>query len=134
MESMQDWQSLIVKAMSYTDLHGMARAATLMGMAQSDLWKKCASEAKRLHGKEINEAVVGLKKAWNMAVEPSNAAIKDVVAKVLQSHDIYPYPELLATILGSNPYQIRGQLPTYVETGGTTVEASTSPEVPEAPK
>ena len=108
---MLDLDKIVVQALGYTDMHGMARAATLLKLAADDIWTKCAADAKKKYGKEINEAVKGLRSPWNSGIEVSCAAVKDVVAKVLISHDCYPYPELLDRLLGGNPFQIRSLIP-----------------------
>ena len=112
METPQDWNRIVVQALGYTDLHGMARAATLLKLATSDIWKKCGAEARRLYGKEIKESLIGLRKHWNQGVEVSGAAIKDAIAKVLIDHQVYPWPELIHLLSeGKNPYQTRSLIP-----------------------
>lgn len=115
-----DIHKLLIEAMGYTDVKGMARAATLMGMAQENLWVKCINEAKKLYGAEIKAAVAALRPGASVSAEISNAAVEDAVRKVLQQHDIYPYPEIIAGVLGSNPYQIRNTIPDFVSKADPT--------------
>jgi hypothetical protein len=110
----KDWQQLVVKAFGYTDICGQMRAAELLGAAKDAMWNKCIAEVKKEHGKEIKAAIEGLRAPWNPEVPASNKAYFDVVAKVLQAHDIYPWPSLISGILGHNPFQDRWTIPDYV--------------------
>ena len=111
---MQDWKGVLVNAMAYNDPAAQARAATLMKLAADSIFKELAEELRTKHGKEIKAALHGLRKAQNPTADISNAGYEDVVRKVLIAHDMYPYPELVHGILGSNPYQTKWVIPDYV--------------------
>jgi len=107
-------KGLVMRAFAYQDKNDQLRAAFLMGVATEKLWKSAAAEMKKKHWAEIKAGLVALRKPWNGEIDPSHAAVKDIVCKVLQKHGVYPYPELVHGILGHNPFQTAGIIPDYV--------------------
>lgn len=85
--------NLVVQAMSYTDIPGQLRAINLLGACTKAQWASVVKAVHKKHGKDIDEGISRLAK-WG-EVKPSTAAVKDVIAKTLQSNDIAPYPELI---------------------------------------
>ena len=118
----KDWGKIVVSAMGYEDLHGKMRAATLMQSAQKQFWKEAAREVKNEYKQEIEAAFLTMKGPWNPTITPASDACRDQVRKVLQSHEIYPYPDLVAAILGDNPYHEHWTIPDYVGEKGKTTD------------
>ena len=97
-------RQMIIQAMGYTDLAGQVRASFLLGQAGDKLWKSAVAQIKKRHGKDMKDRVANLVK-WG-TVEPSPAAVKDVIAKVLIENGISAYPNLIEALY-SNPFQDR---------------------------
>jgi hypothetical protein len=85
--------NLVVKAMSYEDIPGQLRAINLLGACTKAKWASVVKAVHKKHNKCIDEGIGRLSK-WG-EVKPSAAAVKDVIAKILQSDNIPPYPELI---------------------------------------
>jgi hypothetical protein len=113
-----DARNMVIEAMGYKDLNGQLRACCLLGMAQDKMWKSAAQQVKKKLEKEMKERVKALTK-WG-TVKPSQAAVLDVIEKVLMENGITAYPNLVRAIF-ANPfaemtgYQTRGNGP---DTGG----------------
>lgn len=97
-------QIAVAASTGYTDVEATARAALLLGQETKAFWKKAVASVKKDHMAEMKAGVSQLTK-WG-TVKPSLAAVRDIVIKVLQSHDIYPYPELVQPIM-ENAFQER---------------------------
>ena len=93
----------MVATTGYTDVAGMLRARGLLGIAEDKLWKKAVKEIKSKYHKEMKDGINKLTK-WG-TIQPSEAGIKDIIAKVLISHNIYPYPELVQHLY-KNPFEL----------------------------
>ena len=120
-EAVVDAKKMVIEAMSFSDLNGQLRACCLLGMAQDKMWKSAAQQVKKKLEKEMKERVKALTK-WG-TVKPSQAAVLDVIEKVLMEAGITAYPNLVRAIF-ANPfaemtgYQTRGNGP---DTGGNTM-------------
>jgi len=117
-------KKMVINAMSYTDAKGQLRASYLLGQAQSKIWREAAESINKDCGKEIKARVEKLWK-WGTACLPEDA-IRDVIQKVLQEKDIYPYPQLVGHIYAklpkkwsADPYQTRAIGPDEQATGGS---------------
>jgi len=84
---------LVIQAMGYSDIPGQLRAINLLGACTKTKWASVVRAVHKKHGDDIDEGISRLAK-WG-TVAPSAAAVKDIIAKVLQSNDIAPYPELI---------------------------------------
>jgi hypothetical protein len=107
-----------------TDPQATIRAAFLMGQCTCELWRKAVAEVKKELGPEIKKTVEGLSR-WG-TVNPSEAAVRDVVLKALQARQIYPYPDFVQEImhsLGYNPWGESG-----FQTRGLGAETDRSPQ------
>jgi hypothetical protein len=104
-ESLESDKALVIKAFGYTDIPGQLRAAYLLGTVQAKVWKKAVKDIKKKCEKEMKDRVDKLAK-WG-TIQPSEEAVRDVIAKVLQEHNIYPYPQLVQELY-KNPFQERG--------------------------
>jgi hypothetical protein len=94
--SLDTLKGMAVQAMTYTDPGSRIRAAYLMGMCTTRMWKEAVSDIKKACGKEIEEAISKMSKWGTVRLSPG--AINDVMIKVLQSKKIYPYPDLLLSL------------------------------------
>jgi hypothetical protein len=103
----EDARKLVIQAMGYKDIPAQIRACYLLGLAEQKIWKSAVDQIKKNHEKEMKDKVKALTK-WG-TVQPSDAAVKDVIAKVLQANGIYPYPNLVAAVY-ANPFQNRGSV------------------------
>jgi hypothetical protein len=93
----------------HEDPQATIRAAFLMGQCTCELWRKAVAEVKKACGDEIKRQVHGLTR-WG-TIQPSEAAVRDIVLKTLQAKAIYPYPDFVQELmhaLGYNPWQDRG--------------------------
>jgi len=104
-EDAEDARKVVIQAMGYKDLAAQLRACFLMGLAEQKIWKSAVDQIKKKHEKEMKEKVKTLTK-WG-TVQPSPAAVKDVIAKVLMAHGISAYPNLIEALY-ANPFQNRG--------------------------
>ena len=106
---MEDWKAMAIQAMNgFTDLPGTLRASYLLGTCTKGMWKQAVAEIKSKHGAEIKAGVVKLCK-WG-TIQPSEAAVKDVVHKVLAKHGIPAYPEVVMVLMnpiGESGFQTR---------------------------
>jgi len=122
---MEDWKAMAIQAMNgFTDLPGTLRASYLLGTCTKGMWKHAVSEIKSKHGAEIKAGVVKLCK-WG-TIQPSEAAVKDVVQKVLAKNGIPAYPEVVMALMnpiGESGFQTRltqgeGTWPVQVNAAG----------------
>lgn len=108
-------EPLVVKAFGYTDLAGKLQAAYILGTAQRTVFNEAISDIRKQHSAEIKAAASKLSK-WGAPV--SEAAIRDVISKVLMTHKIYPFPAIVGALAEPlakqmNPFMQRGIVPSY---------------------
>jgi hypothetical protein len=103
--SSEEARKMVIQAMGYKDLPAQLRACFLLGLAEQKIWKSAVDQIKKKHEKEMKEKVKALTK-WG-TIQPSPAAVKDIIAKVLIANGISAYPNLIEALY-ANPFQNRG--------------------------